>query len=57
MNSSLSDPSLRNRIQSGFTLTRHHLFPQLAMGLAWFLVYWKWRAHIVGADHLVGARV
>jgi cytochrome d ubiquinol oxidase subunit I len=44
MNSNLSDPALWSRIQFGFTLTYHYLFPQLTMGLAWFLVYWKWRA-------------
>src|SRR5262245_5970715 len=33
-----------HRLQFGFTLTYHYLFPQLTMGLAWFLVYWKWRA-------------
>jgi cytochrome bd-type quinol oxidase subunit 1 len=25
-------------------LTYHYLFPQLTMGLAWFIVYWKCRA-------------
>ena len=33
-----------HRLQFAFTLTYHYLFPQLTMGLAWFLVYWKWRA-------------
>src|ERR1700739_3252232 len=33
-----------HRIQFAFTITYHYLFPQLTMGLAWFLVYWKWRA-------------
>jgi cytochrome d ubiquinol oxidase subunit I len=37
-------PELWSRLQFGFTLTYHYLFPQLTMGLAWFLVYWKWRA-------------
>jgi cytochrome d ubiquinol oxidase subunit I len=44
MNSNLSDPAFWSRLQFGFTLTYHYLFPQLTMGLAWFLVYWKWRA-------------
>ena len=44
MNSTLSDPAFWSRFQFGFTLTYHYLFPQLTMGLAWFLVYWKWRA-------------
>src|SRR5215510_6686757 len=33
-----------HRLQFAFTITYHYLFPQLTMGLAWFLVYWKWRA-------------
>jgi len=44
MNSSLYDPAFWSRFQFAFTLTYHYLFPQLTMGLAWFLVYWKWRA-------------
>jgi cytochrome d ubiquinol oxidase subunit I len=39
MNSNLSDPAFWSRFQFGFTLTYHYLFPQLTMGLAWFLVY------------------
>ena len=44
MNSTFSDPAFWSRLQFGFTLTFHYLFPQLTMGLAWFLVFWKWRA-------------
>jgi cytochrome bd ubiquinol oxidase subunit I len=44
MSSSLPDPAFWSRFQFAFTLTYHYLFPQLTMGLAWFLVYWKWRA-------------
>jgi len=44
MNSTLLDPAFWSRWQFGFTVTYHYLFPQLTMGLAWFLVYWKWRA-------------
>jgi cytochrome d ubiquinol oxidase subunit I len=44
MTSLFSNPALWSRIQFGFTITYHYLFPQLTMGLAWFLVYWKWRA-------------
>ena len=39
MNSLISDPAFWSRLQFGFTLTYHYLFPQLTMGLAWFLVY------------------
>jgi cytochrome d ubiquinol oxidase subunit I len=44
MNSILNDPGFWSRLQFAFTITYHYLFPQLTMGLAWFLVYWKWRA-------------
>jgi cytochrome d ubiquinol oxidase subunit I len=37
-------------LQFAFTLTYHYLFPQLTMGLAWFLVYWKWRALRTGNE-------
>ena len=50
MDSHLSDPELWSRLQFGFTLTYHYLFPQLTMGLAWFLVYWKWRALRTGDE-------
>src|SRR5438067_7231140 len=44
MSSIFNDPGCWHRIQFAFTITYHYLFPQLTMGLAWFLVYWKWRA-------------
>jgi cytochrome d ubiquinol oxidase subunit I len=50
MNSNLSDPAFWSRLQFGFTLSYHYLFPQLTMGLAWFLVYWKWRALRTGDE-------
>jgi cytochrome d ubiquinol oxidase subunit I len=50
MNSTFSDPSFWDRLQFGFTLTYHYLFPQLTMGLAWFLVFWKWRALRTGDE-------
>jgi cytochrome bd ubiquinol oxidase subunit I len=50
MSPSLTDAALWSRIQFGFTLTYHYLFPQLTMGLAWFLVYWKWRALRTGDE-------
>jgi cytochrome bd ubiquinol oxidase subunit I len=40
----MSDPTVWHRFLFAFTVTYHYLFPQLTMGLAWFLVYWKWRA-------------
>jgi len=50
MNSAISDPSFWSRLQFGFTITYHYLFPQLTMGLAWFLVHWKWRALRTGDE-------
>jgi len=44
------DPAFWSRLQFGFTVTYHYLFPQLTMGLAWFLVYWKWRALRTGDE-------
>jgi cytochrome d ubiquinol oxidase subunit I len=40
----MNDAALWHRLQFAFTVTYHYLFPQLTMGLAWFLVFWKWRA-------------
>jgi cytochrome d ubiquinol oxidase subunit I len=50
MNSPFADPAFWDRFQFGFTLTYHYLFPQLTMGLAWFLVFWKWRAIRTGEE-------
>ena len=50
MHQAVSDPAFWSRVQFGFTLTYHYLFPQLTMGLAWFLVYWKWRALRTGDE-------
>src|SRR6266542_6831896 len=50
MNSNLYDPAFWSRFQFAFTLVYHYLFPQLTMGMAWFLVYWKWRALRTGNE-------
>ncbi len=50
MTSNLYDPAFWSRFQFAFTLTYHYLFPQLTMGLAWFLVFWKWRALRTGEE-------
>src|SRR5712671_25698 len=50
MNSIFNDPGFWHRLQFGFTITYHYLFPQLTMGLAWFIVYWKWRALRTGDE-------
>ena len=50
MNSIFNDPGFWHRLQFAFTIIYHYLFPQLTMGLAWFLVYWKWRALRTGDE-------
>jgi cytochrome d ubiquinol oxidase subunit I len=50
MNPDFSNPAFWSRLQFGFTIAYHYLFPQLTMGLAWFLVYWKWRALRTGDE-------
>ena len=50
MTATISDPAFWSRFQFGFTIIYHYLFPQLTMGLAWFLVYWKWRALKTGDE-------
>ncbi len=53
----VDDPALWHRLQFAFTITYHYLFPQLTMGLAWFLVYWKWRALRTGNErYAIAAR-
>src|SRR6201996_9456684 len=32
-----------HRFHFAFTIIYHYLFPQLTMGIAWFLVAWKWK--------------
>src|SRR3954452_17721049 len=50
MNSIFNDPGFWHRLQFGFTIVYHYLFPQLTMGLALFIVYWKWRALRTGDE-------
>jgi cytochrome bd ubiquinol oxidase subunit I len=53
----MDDAAFWHRLQFAFTITYHYLFPQLTMGLAWFLVYWKWRAYRSGDEqHATAAR-
>lgn len=42
---------LYDRLQFGFTATFHYLFPQLTMGLALLLLYFRTRALMAGDDH------
>src|ERR1700749_3408714 len=39
----MEDTLFWSRLQFAFTVSYHYLFPQLTMGLAWFLVYYKWK--------------
>src|ERR1700685_2938144 len=50
MNSNFNDPGFWHRLQFAFTVIYHYLFPQLTMGLALFLVYWKWKALKTGDE-------
>jgi cytochrome d ubiquinol oxidase subunit I len=53
----VNDPAFWSRLQFAFTITYHYLFPQLTMGLAPLLVFWKWRAlRTGGARHAQAAR-
>lgn len=51
----MSDPAFWHRLQFAFTITYHYLFPQLTMGIAWFLVYWKWKALRTGDERYAAA--
>ena len=42
---------LYDRLQFAFTITFHYLFPQLTMGLALLIVYFKTRAFWTGDSH------
>jgi cytochrome d ubiquinol oxidase subunit I len=55
MNPNLNDPAFWHRLQFGFTITYHYLFPQLTMGLAWFIVFWKWKALRTGEERYAKA--
>lgn len=51
----MEDTLFWSRLQFAFTITYHYLFPQLTMGLAWIIVYFKWRHLRTGADHFGNA--
>src|SRR5215510_963408 len=42
---------LYDRLQFTFTITFHYLFPQLTMGLALLLLYFRTRALVTGDGH------
>ena len=39
----MEDTLFWSRLQFGFTVTYHYIFPQLTMGLAWIIVYFRWK--------------
>lgn len=47
----MEDALLYDRIQFGFTISFHYLFPQLTMGLSLLMVWFKWR-HLRTGDPL-----
>ena len=49
----MEDTLFWSRLQFAFTITYHYLFPQLTMGLAWIIVYFKWR-HLRGGEERFG---
>ena len=49
------DAAFWHRLQFAFTITYHYLFPQLTMGVAWFIVFWKWRALRTGDERYAAA--
>jgi cytochrome bd ubiquinol oxidase subunit I len=51
----MDNPAFWHRLQFAFTITYHYLFPQLTMGLVWFLVFWKWRALRTGDERYASA--
>jgi len=51
----MEDTLFWSRLQFAFTITYHYLFPQLTMGLAWIIVYFKWRHLRTGEDRFGNA--
>ena len=49
----MEDTLFWSRLQFAFTVSYHYLFPQLTMGLAWIIVYFKWR-HLRTGDERFG---
>ena len=49
----MEDTIFWSRLQFAFTITYHYLFPQLTMGLAWIIVFFKWR-HLKTGDERFG---
>jgi len=55
MNPDFGNPAFWHRLHIAFTMIYHYLFPQLTMGLAWFIVFWKWKALRTGEERFAQA--
>ena len=55
MNPAFGNPAFWHRLHFAFTMIYHYLFPQLTMGLAWFIVFWKWKALRTGEKRYADA--
>ena len=51
----MQDTLFWSRLQFAFTISYHYLFPQLTMGLAWIIVYFKWLHLRTGEERLGNA--
>src|SRR5271156_4801873 len=51
----MEDVVFWSRLQFAFTITYHYLFPQLTMGLAWVIVYFRWQQLRNGGGHFASA--
>jgi cytochrome d ubiquinol oxidase subunit I len=51
----MEDTIFWSRLQFAFTITYHYLFPQLTMGLAWIIVYFKWKHLRTGEERFGNA--
>src|SRR5271155_3739688 len=51
----MEDTIFWSRLQFAFTISYHYLFPQLTMGLAWIIVYFKWRSLRTGEERFSNA--
>jgi cytochrome bd ubiquinol oxidase subunit I len=51
----VDDTLFWSRLQFAFTITYHYLFPQLTMGLAWIIVYFKWQHLRTGEERFANA--
>ena len=51
----MEDVIFWSRLQFAFTISYHYLFPQLTMGLAWIIVYFRWKQLRAGGEQFASA--